>query len=145
MQTPSKVSDQGQGVPPKGNVNMLIETSGGNRSLKLVKAKDIARKIKSFEHFTYLWGEKARYYLPPKRCMTWHYISQILCNEKKLLKLDQVGHIIELPKMQGSLIKNMWNECKNRNGLHTYFPDIHEGQQVPRQYFFNVSLIRSSK
>ena len=41
-------------------------------------AKMVARKISSFDHFIYLWGTKANYYLPPKHCLTWRFISQVL-------------------------------------------------------------------
>jgi len=53
---------------------------------RLVKAKEIARKIKSFDHFIYVWGQKGQYYLPPKNVITWHYVSQILAQEKNFLK-----------------------------------------------------------
>lgn len=139
MMTPSKQSNPDPGTARPKPPSMNIEQEGLERPRRLMKAKDIARKIKSFDHFIHLWGEKARYYLPPKRCLTWHYVSQILCNEKRLLKLDQVGHIAEIPKMHGAVIKDMWNSSKNINSMHLYFPDINESQQVPRDYFFNVS------
>jgi len=121
---------------------MSIEGISEAPRSKIMKAKEIARKIKSFDHFIHVWGDKARYYLPPKRCLTWHYISQILCKEKRLLKIDQVGHEVEIPKVKGSVLDSMWQKAKDLNGMHEYFPDIHKSSHVPRKYFFNVRLIR---
>jgi hypothetical protein len=107
-----------------------------------VKAKEIARKLKSFDHFVYVWGEKGHYYIPPKSVLTWHYISQILAQEKRLLKLEEVGHMLEVPKVRGSVVNDMFDRVKDDNGLHFYFPDFTESQNVPRDYFFNVRIIR---
>lgn len=109
---------------------------------KLVKAKDIARKIKSFDHFLYVWGHKGGYYMPPKTILTWHYISQILAREKRLLKMEEVGYALKIPKVRGSMVNDMYHQIKNEKGLHMYFPDLTETQNVPRDYFFNVRLKR---
>ena len=121
---------------------MQIEKAENSEKKRLVKAKDIARTIKSFDHFVYIWGSKGKYYLPPKSVLTWHYISQVLAKEKRLLKLEQVGHQIEIPKVKGTLVNDMFHEIKHENGLHFYFPDLTENQNVPRNYFFNVNLFR---
>ena len=121
---------------------MNIEKTGNQPKQRLVRAKDIARKVKSFDHFIYIWGSKGKYYLPPKSVLTWHYISQILAKEKRLLKLEQVGYQIEIPKVKGTLVNDMFHEVKDHNGLHYYFPDLSENQNVPRDYFFNVRIIR---
>ena len=118
------------------------EISADTMKQKFIKAKDIARKLKSFDHFIYVWGEKGRYYLPPKNTLTWHYISQILAKEKRLLKLDEVGHQIEVPKVRGKVVNEMFDEVKHVNGLHFYFPDFSESHSVPRDYFFNVIITR---
>ena len=110
---------------------------------KLVKAKDIARKIKSFDHFLYVWGHTGGYYMPPKSVFTWHYVSQILAQEKRLLKVSEVGHVLEVPKVRGSVVNEIYHKEKLNGGLAAYFPDFTETQNVPRDYFFNVKLIRS--
>lgn len=120
------------------NVEQGVEAPGG----RLVKAKDIARTIKSFEHFIFIWGHKAGYYLPPKTVLTWHYVSQILAHEKRLLRTDQVGHVLQVPKVRGSVVNDMYQSIKDIDGLHRYFPDFTSTQNVPRDYFFNVRLIR---
>jgi len=109
---------------------------------RLVKAKEIARKIKSFDHFIYVWGQKGQYYLPPKNVITWHYVSQILAQEKKLLKMEEVGSSLEVPKVRGTVVNEMFRKVKMENGLHLYFPDFTDTQNVPRDYFFNVGVIR---
>jgi len=112
-------------------------------SKKLIKAKDIARKVKSFDHFIFIWGEKGQYYLPPKSIMSWHYISQVLAQEKRLLKLEDVGHQLEVPKIKGNAVNDMYEKVKGEEGLHYYFPDFADSQNVARDYFFNVTLKRS--
>ena len=67
--------------------DMEVEHEAPVQQKTLVRAKDIARKIKSFDHFLYVWGHNGGYYLPPKSVFTWHYISQILAREKRLLKV----------------------------------------------------------
>jgi hypothetical protein len=132
---------EGQKNKPPAN-QITEERITAERKSKKVKAKEVARKIKSFDHFIYLWGEKARYYPPPKRCFTWHYISQLLAGEKKLLKIEDVGNPLELPKCKGIFVDELWIKYKENNGLSLYFPDMTENHQVPRTYFFNVKLNR---
>ena len=141
MQVPTKAPEPSQNQVRERERGGALNTepTEQRRPNKFMKAKEIARKIRSFDHFIYLWGEKAKYYLPPKRFITWHYISQVLSCEKRLLKLDQVGHVAEIPKLKGNLLKDMWDRCKDTNELNTFFPDIHDSQQVPRDYFFNVA------
>lgn len=125
--------------------NMDIEQGDVPAQRKLVKAKDVARKIKSFDHFLYVWGHTGGYYMPPKSVFTWHYISQLLAREKKLLKVEQVGHTLEVPKVRGAVVNDIYNREKYNHGLSAYFPDFTDTQNVPRDYFFNVKIIRSSR
>lgn len=136
MSHPEAKDNKGKGA------TLDIESEGTGKRGKMVKAKEVARKIRSFDHFVYLWGEKAKYYLPPKKYITWHYISQILAREKKLLKIEQVGNPIELPKVKGFFINDLWLKYKEINSLEVYFPDMGSGQHIPRNYFFNVGLMR---
>lgn len=138
----AEVIVEGKSTKKKGR-QLDIETVEDSHSNKLVKAKDIARKIKSFEHFIYIWGHKGGYYMPPKNVLTWHYVSQILAREKWLLRVDQVGHALEVPKVRGTVVNDMYHLIKRDNGLEKYFPDLTDTQNVPRDYFFNVQLTRS--
>ena len=124
---------------------MNVEEGRAMNKPKTLKAKHIARKIKSFDHFIYIWGEKAGYYLPPKSHITWHYISQVLSREKRLLRLGEVGHIIDIPKVKGALVNEMFGDIKDFNELHSYFPDFTESHNIPREYFFNVRIKRYLK
>lgn len=103
-----------------------------------VRSGEVARKLKSLDHFIYLYGHKAGYYLPPKDCLSWHYVSQILAEEKVLLKADKVGSELDLPKAKGFLITQKWQKYKEANKLHSFFPDFTQKQRIPRTYFFNV-------
>jgi len=136
-----------EAVPNKPNSKgkqtyMQVESGNNENPPKSIRAKDIAKKIKSLDHFVYVWGTKAQYYLPPTKYLTWHYVSQIIAKEKKLLKLSEIGGLIELPKAKGILVNDIWEEFKDVNDLHMYFPDIHDSQFVPRTYFYNVILKR---
>ena len=117
---------------------MDVERAPQASQNKAIKAKEVARKIKSFDHFAYIWGEKAGFYLPPKKSITWHFISQILADEKKLVKMASVGNPIELPKVKGLFVQDLFWKYKDVKDLDKYFPDVSEGHRVPRNYFFNV-------
>ncbi len=90
----------------------------------------------------YVWGHKGGYYMPPKSVLSWHYISQIMAREKRLLKAEQVGHSLDIPKIRGTVVNEMYHSIKTEAGLSLYFPDLTDTQNVPRDYFFNVSLNR---
>lgn len=103
-------------------------------------ASDVARKIRSFDHFAYVWGEKGGFFLPPKRCLTWQYIAQLLSGEKKLLKANDVGAVVELPKVRGVRVSSLFEQLKSESGFGAFFPDQLERRSIPRTYFFNVLL-----
>ena len=104
-----------------------------------IEACEVARRIRSFDHFAYVWGTKAGYYIPPHSSLTWHFISQVLAGEKKLLRAADVGFPFKVPKFKGQLAQDHWNKFKGIGDLRLYFPDISEGLTVPREYFYNVS------
>lgn len=108
-----------------------------------VPTKEIARKIKSFDHFVFLWGHKANYYLPPTHSLTWHFISQVLSGEKQLLKNEVVGMSIEMPKVRGYRIKDIYNTFANECSIKNYLPDFGQTDCIPRTYFFNVDSLGS--
>lgn len=110
----------------------------GNRLIRNILAKDVARKIKSFDHFIYLWGHKHNFYLPPKHFLTWRFVTQVLSGEKKLLKNSDVGRSIEIPKMRGLKVNELYHSMKQTNGLHYFFPDMGPTDTIPRTYFFDV-------
>ena len=110
----------------------------GGPDSRIMKAGDVARKLKSFEHFIYLYGQKAGYYLPPKHVLSWTYIAQILAEEKILLRSVDVGSILVLPKCRGMMIDEVWSKYKDSNQLHRYFPNFSDASRIPRDYFFNV-------
>ena len=105
---------------------------------RVLKAKEVAQKIKSFDHFAYLWGVKAGYYLPPKRSLTWRFVAQVLSGQKRLLKVSEVGYPIEMPKFKGQHVDNIWQQFKDTNQLHSYLPDVTGNAPIPRTYFYNV-------
>ena len=72
------------------------------RNSRMIKSKDVARKIQSFEHFAHIWGDKEGYYLPPKKYVTWQFVAQLLAGQK----MQQVGHPVELPK--GTYVQELY-------------------------------------
>jgi hypothetical protein len=106
---------------------------------RTIKAKEVARKIQSVDHFAHIWGEKGGFYLPPKKFLTWEFIAQVLSGAKKLVRVQQVGYPVELPKVKGLYVQELyWHYC-DEHSLRDYFPDMGESHRVPRTYFFNVS------
>jgi hypothetical protein len=124
---------------------MVLEPQIGEHMPQRLRAVDVARKVKSFDHFLYVWGSKANYYLPPRTALTWHYISQVLAGEKLLLRVNEVGHVLQVPKAKGMLVEDLWIQCKELNQLHAYLPDVTPRSHIPRTYFLNVRIIRSSR
>ena len=116
-----------------------IEYGGQAPQQRVIKAKDVARKIRSFDHFAYVWGEKAGYYLPPKKYITWRFVAQLLANEKQLVKMEQIGNPVELPKVIGVYVDELYYKYQQSNDLHSYFPDLGNAHRIPRNYFFNVN------
>lgn len=108
--------------------------------LPTLKAFEVARKIKSFDHFAYVWGERGRFFLPPRRCLSWGYISQVLSGQKRLLKVSDVGRPVEIPKAKGILIRKLFEECRGVENFGDYFPDGAERRSIPRSYFYTVDL-----
>lgn len=127
-------------TPPRPNRRNDLAEEGVVRQAPhtMVRALDVARKLKSFDHFLYVWGAKGGYFLPPRSALTWHYVSQVLAGEKLLLRADQVGHVQELPRAKGVLIEELWEECRQINSMHAYLPDVTPKTHVPRTYFLNV-------
>lgn len=120
------------------NRNFEMDGNFENKNNRNMLAKDIARKIKSFEHFIYLWGHKNNYYLPPKHVLTWRFVSQVLTGEKKLLKNSDVGRSIDIPKMRGIRVNQLFESLKSVNEFHSFFPDMAKTDSIPRNYFFDV-------
>lgn len=129
---------------PTKRKTMVIEDAnvGLPQDTKRMRAQEVARKIKSLDHFCYVWGTKAGFYLPPRKCLTWHFVSQILAKEKLLLRLSDMEGLVDLPKVKGIIVDNVFAHYRDANQLEKYFPDRHASQRVPREYFYNVQLIR---
>ncbi len=104
----------------------------------VLRAKDVARKIPSLQHFAHLYEVKAGYYLPPRYALSWRYVHQVLTGKKKLVRASEVGHPVSLPRFRGLQIEREWRRVQNVGDFATYFPDIPRGNHVPREYFLNV-------
>lgn len=138
-------------MPKNSKTKIIVETprkhqpepqelNSGYPLNKQLKAKKIARKIRSFDHFIYLFGVKGGFYLLPRFTLSWVYIGQILSGEKKLLKSEEVGPPVNLPRFRGIVIENMWEDFKNEDDFAKYFPMTKKGTHIPREYFINVFL-----
>ena len=121
------------------NPNLKNIYSDNIQTIK-VFIKQVARQLKSFDHFIFIWRNIANFYLLPKHTLTWHFISQIFAGEKKLLKFDVIGYCVEMPKVRGIRIKHIQDQLKDINYSKNYFPDFPETDNIPRNYFFNVDL-----
>lgn len=119
----------------------FVNTDTGKDNLIKIASKQVAKRIRTFDHFIFLWGHQSNYYVPPKHVLTWHFISQVLSGEKLLLRNDQIGTAINMPKMKGVRIREIWDHLKNKNDLKSYFPDFPATDCIPRDYFFNARLL----
>ena len=122
-------------IQPEGEYGNWKEVEKG---FERMQTREVARKIRSIEHFMFLWGTKGGHYLPPKKSITWVFIRQILTGKKRLLLSRDIGEVIDLPKVRGIIIRDLWNTLSERNSFSSFFPDITKGRTIPRRYFFNV-------
>ena len=124
------------------NERKLIRIKDNNKFVaktnKKMRTKAVVNKIKSKDHFIYLWKEKGQYYLPPVKFISWHYVSQIIAGEKKLLKISKVGSIFNLPKAKGLCVNSLFEEMQEDIDFLSYFPDFSESIKIPKTYFINV-------
>ena len=132
-QTPQKKVRQEKIIPE-------AKETKPDRGLNGVKSKLIAEKLKSIDHFVYLYSKEGKYYLPPRKLITWSYIRQVLCGEKLLLKFERIGSQYPLPKAKGFNIGEFFQQMNSDTGFMVYFPDLSIKANVPRDYFLNVRL-----
>ena len=111
-------------------------------ALNKYRTRDIVKKIKSLQHFVYLYTEKGKFYLPPINYLTWEYVGEILSGQKKLLKAYQINSNFKMPKSKGMSVNGLFDELKTDQEFMMYFPKITEKMNVPREYFFNVFVNR---
>lgn len=107
----------------------------------IVKTSQIAAKIRSVDHFVYLYATERKYFLPPKKFITWEYIRQILSGEKVLLKFRRIEQQFQLPRTKGFYVRSVFQQLANDSEFMLYFPDFSKDAHVPRDYFITVVLI----
>lgn len=117
-----------------GNKGLDIEQN----SLVKVKCRDIAHQLQSIDHFIFLYENEGKYYLPPRKLITWHYVRQILSGEKLFIKVDQIRSMYTLPKSRGLCVNDLFKDAMKDIELMKFFPDIPENSSVPRNYFLTV-------
>lgn len=115
------------------------------KSLTKMKSKEVAEQIKSIDHFIFLYENEGKYFLPPRKLITWHYVRQILSGQKHLLKFEQLKSLYTLPKFRGLSVNSLFIEMNEDTEFNKFFPDIPANTNVPREYFLQVSIIRSLK
>ena len=98
------------------------------------------------------FANKCKLYVPPSRELTTQFSRKILSGEKKLLELDKVNWIQDIPHMKGLSVQRMWNELKKNQDVIQYFPAYSKTRWPSKKYLMNVTsplfpllkLIRSS-
>lgn len=125
---------------PTNSRQLDIEESqpGPIHFVKRVQIKNITKIVKSIDHFVYAYSEHGKYYLPPKKSITWEFVRGVLTLEKSLVKLADIESNYVLPKVKGLNIKNLFEEMKSDSEFLTYFPNLSSKTSIPRDYFFNV-------
>ena len=76
--------------------------------------------------------------MPPEASINKDYLSLVLQDKKKLLRLDEVKKV-EVPLYDELSVVNLWPLMKQDAQFMQYFPDKMPKGRVPsREYFFNV-------
>ena len=126
-------------IPPK---KRACEGSLPEVRIPCQKTKNVAAKLRSIEHFMFLYGNEAGYFLPPRELITWSYIRQVLTGVKILLKFERLGTNFQFPKSRGFRVKTAFEEMSSDKDFMRYFPDIPPKTNIPREYFLTVSIKR---
>ena len=88
-----------------------------------------------------LVANKCKKYVPPKRELTMEFARNILSGEKKLLDLEKVNWIQDIPQIKGLSTQRMWNELRNDKTVIMYFPNYSRTRLPSKNYLMNVILI----
>ena len=107
--------------------------------------RQVLTKIKSKEHFMYIFGEKGNFYLPPKKYITFKYIKQILSGDKSLLSESELIKCFQFPKRKGFNFTKYYRTFIKLPQISLYFPDLSKNQHPPKEFFFNVRIIQILK
>lgn len=77
-------------------------------------------------------------YLPPAYSINKDFLRQVLNDEKKLLRLDEVKRI-NVPFFDELSVKNIYPQVKDDPDIASHFCKETESGRLPeREYFFNV-------
>ena len=77
-------------------------------------------------------------YLPPEYMLNKDFLKQILAEEKRLLKLDEVKRI-NVPLYDELSVVKLWPMVQTDEQLMRHFPSkLPKGRVPDRQYFFNL-------
>ena len=66
------------------------------------------------------------------------FARKILSGEKKLLDLDKVNWIQDIPHIKGLSTERMWNELKKDPSVCCYFPTYSKSRLPSKGYLMNV-------
>lgn len=105
----------------------------------ILKTSQVVSKLRSVDHFMYLFATEGKYYLPPRKFITWEYIRKILSGEKVLLKFRRIDSQFQLPRAKGFYIKAVYEQISNDTEFVRYFPDFSKDAHIPRDYFLTVT------
>ena len=79
-----------------------------------------------------------QFYLPPTASLNKDFLKQVLCDEKQLLRKEDVVYI-EVPHYDELSVRQLWPQFAGDADVTKYFPDeFPQGKGPPREYFFNV-------
>lgn len=110
----------------------------------VVRSKEIAARIRSIDHFVFLFGNEGRYYMPPTSLITWHFVRQVISGEKQLLKQDRINGNFTVPKSRGFHVGTAFQEMSDDQEFMSFFPDATPKSNVPREYFLTVTSLAAA-
>ena len=120
------------------SLNVKRDINAFNSDKNELTISSLKRKIKSPQHFIFMFGMELKYHLPPKHSITWPFIVKVLTGEKKLVKQRDIPFLQAIPKIEEFQMKKIWPTYRKDKGFCQYFPDIDSDRYPPRNYFYQI-------
>lgn len=103
-----------------------------------MNASEFKKTIRNKRAMREFFIEFCNEYIPGKRDFTAKFARQVLANEKKLLKINEVIQVQDVPQDLELKIKDIYDIVKSDPKINVYLPDYPKSRLPERGYLFNI-------